>query len=167
MTKKAEVVKLAVAAGVLLQAPVWEAHFRGSNWLAIIGVDPAMPGGLSRRFLPRGKGECLYVLEQLALFDPVEFGADYTTTAGRRNRTQWHGVVTAVTDGYLLVERSASGMQAILRAREARESAADRVNALRAERETLLERIGKLDEEMQMLEAPEYPAAGGEGDEGG
>lgn len=147
--------KLIVANGVLLQAPIWEKHFRGTNWLAVIDIDPMMPGGLARRFLNKGKGECLYVLEPLALFDPVEFGADYTTTTSKRLRERWYGVVTAITESHLFVEKCDTGVMAILRAKEARTSAQDRAAALRAERDALVQKAAKIEEEILQLEQPE------------
>jgi hypothetical protein len=152
---KPKVFKLTVANGALLQAPVFEQHQRGSNWLAIIDVDATMPGGLSRRFLNRGRGECLYDIEQLALFDAVEFGADYTTSMGRKNKLRWHGIVTAKTDGYILVEESKTGATAVIRAKEARTSVTDRAAAIRAQRDALIARAEELDREVAALEEPE------------
>jgi len=72
---------MAVANGALLEVPVFEKHHRGTNWLAVIDIDGTAPSGLSRQFIDRGKGECFYLIEQVKLFDPVEFGADYTRQA--------------------------------------------------------------------------------------
>lgn len=149
--------KLLVANGALLQAPIYESHRRGSNWMAVIDVDPTMPGGLSRRWMNRGRGECMYLLEQVALFDAVEFGADYTTSAGNKRRDRWYGVVTAMTEGYILVERCSTGVAAVLRAKEARTSRHDRAAALRAEQEACIERAAKLAAEIDELEAPASP----------
>ncbi len=91
-------VKLTAAPGVLLQAPVWDDTRRGINWLAVIGADPGKPGGLSRRFMPRGRGICLYQVEQLAPGDPVEFGADHVSGSGRRTYLRWYGVVTRIDE---------------------------------------------------------------------
>jgi len=150
---KPVVKKLLVANGALLEAPIWEKHFRGSNWLALIDIDPTAPGGLSRRFLNRGKGECLFVIEQLGLFDAVEFAADYTTSVGTKKKDRWYGVVVALTDGHLLVERCETGVKAVLRSKEARASVQDRAAALRAEKEALVERAAKLAAEIAELES--------------
>jgi hypothetical protein len=50
--------KLLIANGALLQAPVYETHpsGRGTNWLAVIDIDATSPGGLARRFMQTGKG---------------------------------------------------------------------------------------------------------------
>lgn len=161
MTTKAkpEVLKLITANGALLSAPVWEAHFRGSNWLAVIDIDGTCPGGLSRRWMPRGKGACLYLVEQLALFDAVEFAADYTTTAGKKRASRWFGVVKAITDDFILVEEAKSGAKAVLRAKEMRASPIDRAAAIRAEKDALLARVALLENEAQQLEAIETLAA--------
>lgn len=150
--KEPEVLRFIVANGALLEAPVWERHHRGSNWLAVIDVDGTAPGGFSRRFINRGRGACLYLTEQLGLFDALEFAADYTTLAGNKQRDRWFGVVKAITEDFILVEKTGSGVLAVLRAKALRISAADRAAALRIERETLLDRAAKLEEEAQQLE---------------
>lgn len=151
----AQAMKLKAANGVLLEAPIYENHHRGSNWLAVIDIDPTMPGGLSRRWAKHGRGECLYMLDQVALFDAVEFGADYTTTAGNKKRDRWYGVVVAMTDGLVVVEKCSSGANAVLRSKEAKTSPSDRAAALKAEKEALIERAAKLAAEIASLEAPE------------
>lgn len=154
---KPKILKLLVANNVLLEAPIFEKHHRGTNWMAVIDLDPSMPSGLSRKWLKRGRGECLYVLDQLTLFDPVEFGADYTTMAGNKQRDRWYGVVIAITDGLLHIEQTTSGAKAVVRAKEARISRKDRAGALRAEKESLVDRAAKLEAEITELESPEPP----------
>jgi hypothetical protein len=156
---KPKIFKLLVANGALLQAPVHETHFRGSNWLAIIDVDASCPGGLSRRFVNRGRGECLYDIEQVNCFDSIEFGADYTTSLGSKKRLRWHGIVAAKTEGFLLVEECQSGAKAVLRAKEARQNVTDRAAAIRAQRDALLSKAEELDREIASLEATEAEAA--------
>lgn len=151
-TKPGETIKVAVANNVLLEVPIWEAHFRGSNWMAVINVDGSSPGGLSRRFMPRGKGDCFYLLEQLQLFDPIEFGADYTTSVGTKKRDRWYGVVTAVTDGHLSIERTSTGVAAVLRAKEARESPRDRAMALRETLQAHLDQVVAIEREIHELD---------------
>lgn len=146
-----ESTKLLIANGALLEAPIYETHYRGANWLAVIDVDASCPGGLSRRFTSRGKGECLYLVEQIGLFDPVEFGADYTTTYGDKKRDRWHGVVTAKTDDFLIVERCKTGARAVIRSKELRTSPEALRVAMTQERETLIARAGKLDQQIQEL----------------
>lgn len=156
---KPKTLKLTVANGALLDAPVYEQHFRGSNWLAIIDVDGSCPGGLSRRWLKRARGECLYDIEQLALFDAVEFGADYTTSTGNKHRLRWWGVVVAKTDGHILVEEAKTGAKAVIRAKEARTSPLDRIAAIRALRDELIQKAEELDREVAALQAEEAVAS--------
>jgi hypothetical protein len=148
---KAKVYALTVANGALLEAPAFESHYRGSNWLAVIDIDGSAPGGLSRRFLNRGKGECLYLIEQLALFDAVEFGADYTTSMGNKQRYRWYGVVVAKTDSEIHVEEASSGAKAVLRSKQAQQSIKDRAAALKTERDALVKRAADLEREIQEL----------------
>jgi hypothetical protein len=143
--------KLPVANGALLEAPILETHIRGTNYLAIVDVDGTMPGGLERRFCPRARGDCLYLIESIGVFDALEFAADYTTSVGKRKRIRWHGIVLAKTDNFLLVEESENGTKAVLRSREARCSPADRIRAIQVEREVLLERAAQLEEEAGQL----------------
>lgn len=150
--------KLTIVNGSLLEAPCYETHHRGTNWLALIDVDSTSPGGLSRRFMNRGKGECLYDVEPVGIFDAVEFGADYTTSVGKRKRLRWFGVVVARTHEFMLVEQSESGARAVLRARKARGSKQDKIAALRAERDHQLDRLAELTatlEELQRIQVHE------------
>ena len=151
-----KVVTLTLANGALLGAPVYENHRRGSNWLAIIDIDATMPGGLARRFMNHGKGECMYVVEQVGLFDAVEFAADYTTSYGDKRRERWYGVVTAKTDDFLQVEQCGSGAKAVLRAKELRTSTEALVAALEHDRESLIARAAKL--EAQIVELRGAPS---------
>lgn len=105
---------MAVANGALLEVPVFEKHHRGTNYMAVIDVDGTCPGGLSRKWIDRGKGECFYLIEQLQLFDSVEFAADYTTGTGKRYRKRWYGVVTAKTEDYIREEHSSHSGLALL-----------------------------------------------------
>lgn len=120
--------------------------------MAVIDVDATMPGGLSRRFMNRGRGECLYDIEQLTVFDPVEFGADYTTSVGNKKRLRWYGTVTAKTDGFILVEEAQTGATAVIRAKEARTSPTDRAAAMRAQRDALIAKAEEYDREIAVLE---------------
>jgi hypothetical protein len=109
--------KLPCVNNALLSVPVWEER-RAKNWLAVINVDGTKPGGLDRRWMPRARGECFYMVEQLSLFDPVEFGADRLAWSGNQVQNRWYGVVVEKTDSYLLVEPVESGAQAVVISRE-------------------------------------------------
>jgi hypothetical protein len=87
-----ENVKLTVVNSALLEAPVFEQHYRGQNWLAIIRIDPNSPGGLSRKWLPKANGGG-YIVTDLEVLDAVEFGADYKTSLGKKHPKRWYGVV--------------------------------------------------------------------------
>lgn len=117
-----EPLKFAVMNGAMLEAPVWETHERGSNWAAVIGVDPTKPGGLSRTFVERGRGVCLYTVDQVTVFDPMEFAGDYFTYAGSKRMTRWYGVVSEKNTEGLTFIPCKSGIEAILLARSLREA---------------------------------------------
>lgn len=138
---------LTCANGALLEVPVFETHFRGTNWLAVIDIDGTMPGGLARRFIDRGKGACYYLTEKLALFDAVEFGADYTTGVGTKKPKRWYGVIVAMTDDALFVEKVEDGATAVLLAKKKRTDPSAMARALLRQREELLQRAEKLQQE--------------------
>lgn len=140
----AKVHKLTLANGALLTAPIYENHRRGSNWLAVIDIDATMPGGLERRFMERGKGECICLVEQVGLFDALEFAADYTTSVGKKIRNRWYGVVTAKTDDFLQVEQCGSGAKAVLHSKQLRTSPEALVAALEQDQQSLIERAARV-----------------------
>lgn len=157
---KPEVVKLLVANGAMLEAPIYNKQRRGSNWCAVIDVDKTMPAGLSRRWLDRGRGECLYSVEQLDLFDPVEFAADHISPGGEKRHIRWYGIVVAKTDGCIMLEKCSSGARAVLRAREAHRSSSDRVAALKAQHDAHIIRAAEIEAEIRGLQEPDPPPDG-------
>jgi len=123
-------VHLTVANNALLEAPIYEEHHRGTNYLAVIDIDGTMPGGLGRHFINKGRGPCLYFVEQLAKFDAVEFAADYTTSVGKKNRCRWYGVIVAKKPDELILAPCDTGVDAVLyakRLRDVRDSGALKV----------------------------------------
>lgn len=113
ITTTAELV-LAVEHGALTEVPVYENHKRGNNWLAVIGIDPASPGGLSRKFAAKAHGEFYFMLpDNLAAGDALEFGADYTSSGGNRKRTRWYGVVKKIAVGKVTLEKHDTGSKAV------------------------------------------------------
>jgi hypothetical protein len=115
-----ENLQLTVVNSALLEVPVFENHFRGQNWLAVIGIDPCCPGGLSRRWLPKANGGG-YIVTDIQLHDPLEFGADYKTSLGRKHPKRWYGVVIEKridsvehAKGTLIVKPCESGRDACL-----------------------------------------------------
>lgn len=86
--------------GYLTNAPIWENHRRGTNYAAVIGRDPKSPGGLSRIFLDKGKGEDFYYgIENLSVGSAIEFAADYTSGGGNKSRRRRYGIVRKLSDG--------------------------------------------------------------------
>ena len=144
-------VRLAHMNGALLAAPVFEKHYRGNNWLAVIDVDGTCPGGLSRQWLARAKGDCLYLIEQLKLFDAVEFGADYVTSMGRKRPHRFYGVIVAITETEIVIRGFTSGTEACVFAARARTSPADKMRALEEARAVLLAKAAKFEEEIAAL----------------
>lgn len=149
--------RMTLANGALLEVPVFEQHHRGTNWMAIIDVDGTSPGGLSRQFIDRGKGECFYLIEQVKLFDPIEFGADYTTSVGKRRQKRWHGVVIAKTDDYLIAEPCPSGAKAVIRSKVKRADPVALADAFAREREVLLKRAKELEDAETQLRSGASP----------
>jgi hypothetical protein len=100
MMEGTETISLQVESGALIQAPIWESRRGGRNWLAVISPNPRAPGGLDRRFLDRGRGEYLYLLNRdLRRGRPVEFGADLG-----HDRNRWYGLVLSVSDSEVTLE---------------------------------------------------------------
>ena len=89
---------LTIENGALTQVPpgMWTTHKRGRNWFAVIGNNPAAPGGLDRDFATKAKGSSYYLLPDLNPGDPVEFAADYYSGSGRKSPDRWHGYVVRV-----------------------------------------------------------------------
>ncbi len=107
--------------GALLEVPLWEEHFRGKNWAAIIDIDPLKPGGLSRFWFQRGRGPCLYVVpNELKVFDAIEFGADYVRGSGYKDPARWYGVVLQISADFLLVKPCADAASALLFGKQCR-----------------------------------------------
>ncbi len=112
-----------VLAGAVVSSPVYEEHRRGKNWLAKIEADPLMPGGVYRHWLPYARGEFRYMVNTLRPGDPVEFGADYVTTLGRKHPKRWYGVVRSVTGDSIEIENVGTAVTALLRSEELRRNA--------------------------------------------
>lgn len=98
----------------LREAPVWETHKRGRNWMAQIGIDPTCPGGLSRQFAHRAKGDYVYLIEEWMQPNvAVEFGADYYTGSGKKHPVRWYGVICEVNDEVMKVEECGTAVEAV------------------------------------------------------
>jgi hypothetical protein len=86
---------LRIEDGALANVPsgLWESHKRGKNWLAVITPSPSSPGGLSRNFAAKARGDLYYIVPDWSVGDAVEFGADYYSGKGRKNDKRWYGFV--------------------------------------------------------------------------
>lgn len=126
--------------GAMVEAPIYEAHSRGKNWMATIEADPAAPGGLAREFVKSGRGRYLYIVGPEAVGKAVEIAADYTSSGGKRRPKRWYGVVRNVTDAEIAIEHYETSAQAIAAARAGPDRA-----ALEEERARLLARVAEID----------------------
>lgn len=108
-----EMISCPIEDGALIYVPIFEAHKRGKNWLAIIKADPQAPGGYARTFQPNGRGRYYYLTGKLKPGDAIEFGADYISSGGRKTPNRWYGVVVNVSDTALRLARCATGIEAI------------------------------------------------------
>ena len=99
--------------GALTQAPIYEQHKRGKNWLAIIDTDPTKPGGLGRQFANRAHGEYLYLIENLREGQAIEFGADYYSGRGLKSPKRFYGVIRKITENTIEIEQFKTGKEAI------------------------------------------------------
>lgn len=109
-----ETLDLDIEAGGLKQAPVWEAHKRGKNWMAKIAIDPTAPGGLKREWARKAFGDFTYLVERwMEPSTPVEFGADYYTGSGKKKADRWYGVIESIDATRLRLTRYATARDAI------------------------------------------------------
>lgn len=126
--------------GAMVEAPVYEAHRRGKNWMATIEADPAAPGGLAREFVKTGRGRYYYIVDASLVGKAIEIAGDYISGGGNRSRKRWYGVVRSVTDSEITIEQYETSAEAIRAAR-----AGPDVEALEEERARLVARIAEID----------------------
>lgn len=127
--------------GALLDAPVYESHQRGKNWMAVITCDPASPGGYARDFCKRGNGAYYYIVDQSIVGKAVEFGGDYYSGSGRKSSHRFYGVVLSLTDSAIRIREYDTGRQACKAAQAG--AGPDRA-ALITEREKLIARLAEI-----------------------
>lgn len=116
----------------LMAVPAWNDNHRAKNWAAIVEVDPVAPGGFRRKWFNRGNGPAYYVVpEMLGVGDVVEFGADRVSFSGNRDGNRWYGVVLAVSDSAIRLQKCVSAADAASKSAEmrARATARDRVSS--------------------------------------
>lgn len=103
--------------GALAEVPAWESHARGSNWMAVVQIDPSKPGGLDRAFAAKAKGDYFYLTPRLEVGDAIEFGADYRTGGNKKSSRRWFGYYlrTAEVAGttYLVLHEEPDGKSAV------------------------------------------------------
>lgn len=93
-----------VVGGALVDAPVYETHRRGRNWMAKIQPNADAPGGWDRSFARTGRGEDMkYIIADIFSNDVLEFGADYVTSLGKKKALRSYAVVVSVTSDELRV----------------------------------------------------------------
>lgn len=147
-------VRLEVVNGGLLKLPhgAWCEHHRAKNWAAVIDIDGTAPGGFSRRFLPYGRGPVFYLVEQVALFDAIEFAGDAVSFSGRVRASRVFAVVVVKTDDFIEVETFEDGAAAVLASKAKRTTKEDVLKALGAERRHYESRAAELAREMAEVE---------------
>lgn len=98
--------KLRVINDGLVDVPIHEDHHRGRNWCANIESDPHRPGGLDRKFWPKGRGGFFYILPpDVRRGMAIEFGADYYTGQDKQRPKRWYGVIVErYKDAIVLIE---------------------------------------------------------------
>lgn len=121
----------------LMAVPAWNDSHRAKNWAAVVEVDPVAPGGFRRKWFNRGNGPTYYVVpESLESGDVVEFGADRVSYSGNRDGNRWYGVVLAVSDVAVRLQKCVSAADAVSKSaaiRSAREAEKSRVSSDRAQ----------------------------------
>jgi hypothetical protein len=127
--------KLDVVNGGLIAAPIWLDRPRAKNWAAVIDIDGTAPGGLSRVFLPYGRGAVFYMIESVMLYDALEFAADQVSWGGNKTANRWYGIVVAKGEDFLELEPTKDSAKAVLASKsQKRENRADREESARRRR---------------------------------
>jgi hypothetical protein len=94
---------------------IFEAHKRGTNWIATVTPNRAAPGGLDRTFWRKGSGRWYAAPAPLKAGDLIEFAGDYTSGRGNKTRDRSYVLVLRVDSdhfvGVSLGERAPTGAQ--------------------------------------------------------
>ena len=105
---------LRVELRALLDCPVWEKHSRGKNWCASISKNPQAIGGIGREFWEKARGDYYYMVPTgLKPGTPLEFGADYHSSGGRKTPKRFFCVVESITESSLNVKSYPTAREAI------------------------------------------------------
>lgn len=138
--------------GAMTDAPVYEDHTLGKNWMAVISADPKAPGGLRRIFLGKANGDYYYLVDGLKVGQAIEFGADrYSHSRKNRRVTRWYGVVVSITDNELILAEASSPKEAMERSNELLQNGASKLTVLQLEREQLMVRLAEIQSEIASL----------------
>lgn len=145
-----------IVAGATQDAPIYQTHKRGKNWMAVIHQDPAQPNGLGRRFIPKARGEGNYYIVEGAIKggEPVEFGADYYTGGGSKCASRWYGVVVSISDEEIVLVNATTAKRAIKLAEEMRQAVPSipSVDDLRSRLAELTEKADEIRAQLKELE---------------
>lgn len=106
----------AVENGAIMRVPCYDTGRRSKNWMAVITVDPAKPGGLDRDFAEKAHGDAYYMLPDLSPGDALEFGADSYSSRGRKSPERAYRIVVRVEvqngGGYIVLQNCSTGKEA-------------------------------------------------------
>ena len=104
---------LTIMGGALVEAPCYEKHARGKNWMAKIHPNATAPGGWDRAFAPMARGkDLLYIVQDVFPGDVLEFAADYVTSLGKRHTQRVYACVMSRDEEALRIAKFASPVQA-------------------------------------------------------
>lgn len=143
-----ETVKLPVKAG-RLKPPVWEKLEVAKNWAAVILADG------ERDFIPLDFETNQYEVDELSVGKVVEFGADRLVDGpkggknSKRIKNRWYGIVRAITNTYVEIERFESADAALL----ATDAARARAQGTGESNKSLRARLRTLEAERQRINA--------------
>lgn len=158
LAKLEATMKLDVINGGLLQAPIWLEHKRARNWAAIIDIDGTAPGGLSREFLPYGRGAVFYMIESVMVYDALEFAADRISWGGNKEHNRWYGIVVAKTEDFLELAVTSTSSKAIVLAKsQKKNNRGEYLRMLAEEKARNDARSAALADEMAKIAAEEAP----------
>lgn len=94
-----------ILGGALAEAPCYEPHRRGRNWMAKIHPNADAPGGWERDFARTSRGkDTLYMTTDIFVGNLLEFGADYVTGQGKKVPLRQYAVVIDKDSDSLVLE---------------------------------------------------------------
>ena len=148
---KPEQVQLRVLNGGLLDVPLWATRKKAKNWAAVIGADPALPGGLTRDFLEYERGDFFYMLGNVGLFDSLEFSGDYYNYNDILVHDRWFGTVVMKADDVVALQQFGRGTEAVAFALDSRGNDRAKIRALQAARKHYLQRAKDMADEARTV----------------